>query len=60
MCQALGIGGEHDGTYLLKGEAPIRLEPGERPEMVVATPRIGISKARDLPWRFVAAVSANS
>ncbi|MFO7300267.1 MAG: DNA-3-methyladenine glycosylase [Actinomycetes bacterium] len=60
VCQALGIVGEHDGTYLLDGTPPVWLEPGERPGMIVATPRIGITKARDLPWRFVTAISANA
>lgn len=60
VCQALGIVGDHDGTYLLDGEPPLWLEHGERPELIVSTPRIGISKARELPWRFVTAISANA
>lgn len=60
VCQALGITGELDGTYLLERGSEVWLEPGDSPDLVVSTPRIGISKARDLPWRFVAAVSANS
>lgn len=60
VCQALGILADHDGTYLLDGEPPLWLEPGERPEVIVSTPRIGITKARDLPWRFVSAISANA
>lgn len=53
LCQALAITGEHDGSSLFDG--PIRLVPPERPVPghVVATPRIGISKAKELPWRFV-------
>lgn len=51
LCQALGVTGDHDGTSVLEG--PIRL--GERVLVgeVVTTPRIGISKAVDRPWRFV-------
>lgn len=60
VCQALGIDGSLDGSDLLAGGPPIWLEDGDRPEVVVATPRIGISRAKDLPWRFVAAVTANS
>lgn len=53
LTQALGVGGEHDGTHLSWG--PVWLLPAERPagSRVVTTPRIGISKAVDRPWRFV-------
>lgn len=54
LCSALGITGDHDGTDVLAG-GPIQLEPGPAPAEVIATPRIGISKAVDRPWRFVAA-----
>ena len=55
VCQALGITLAHNGTDLFASDSPIRLEPGPAPEMVMATPRIGISKAKERPWRFVAA-----
>lgn len=55
LCQALGITLEHNGTFLLDDVSDIHLEPGPRPEFVMATPRVGISKARDRPWRFVSA-----
>ncbi len=52
VAQALGIEGIHDGTDLRQGV--VRLEPGTPPVTFVATPRIGISKATEVPWRFVA------
>lgn len=55
LCQALGIDLDLNGTDLLESTSIVHLEPGEPPDYVMATPRIGISKARDLPWRFVAA-----
>lgn len=55
LCQALGIKLEDNGTDLLSADSSIRLEPGDRPDVVMATPRVGISKAKDRPWRFVAA-----
>lgn len=58
LCQALGIDGSHDGINLLEAGSPLRLEPGTPPQMVMATPRVGITKAQDLPWRFVAATSS--
>ena len=52
LAQALGIDGSHDGTDLLAG--PVRLLPRviEVPS-IVATPRVGITKAKERPWRFV-------
>ena len=52
LTQALGITGDMDGHNLMK--APLRLlEPTRTPAGFEATPRIGISKAVDLPWRFI-------
>ncbi len=53
LTQALGVEHSHDGTYLLDGLGIIRLEPGPPPELIMATPRVGISQAADRPWRFV-------
>lgn len=54
LTQALAIVGDHNGTDLLDPASPIRLEAGEPPQgIVMATPRIGISRATDLHWRFV-------
>ena len=58
LTQALGITGDHNGLDLLDPASVVRLEPGESPDLIMATPRIGISKAKDLPWRFIEAVSA--
>ena len=55
LCQALAINGDHDGISLLNG--PVRLRPPTSPlaGAVVATPRIGISKATERLWRFTLA-----
>ncbi len=54
VCEALGITIAHNGIYMLDPASPVRLEAGPTPDFVMATPRIGISKAKDRPWRFVA------
>ena len=54
LCQALAITGAHD--HLPLDQPPFDLQAGERP-VVVAGPRIGLSKAVDTPWRFGAAGS---
>jgi DNA-3-methyladenine glycosylase len=56
LTRALGIELLHNGTSLIHG--PVRLceRPAGRPEpAIVASPRIGITKAAELPWRFCAA-----
>lgn len=55
LTQALGVDGGHDGSSVLTG--PVRLlSPAHRVGTVTTTPRIGISKATDRPWRFVASL----
>ena len=57
LSQALGVTGDEDGTHLADGA--IELLPGPPLEgIVLSTPRVGISKAKDRPWRFVVAVPA--
>ena len=60
LTQALGITGEHNGLDLFDATSPIRLEPGDSAGLVMATPRVGISRARDVPWRFIEARSAGN
>jgi len=50
LCQALGITREHDGLPL--DSRPFRLEPRVEELEVVRGPRIGITRAADLPWRY--------
>jgi DNA-3-methyladenine glycosylase len=57
LCEALGIDSQHDGHYLLDANPPVWLEPGESLAPFIATPRIGISKAREMSWRFVTPVA---
>ncbi|EUC11826.1 UNVERIFIED_ORG: DNA-3-methyladenine glycosylase [Burkholderia sp. CF145] len=53
--QALGITHRHNGMSLL--EAPFHVEAPHEPAPVVSGPRIGITKAIALPWRFGLAAS---
>ncbi len=56
LTQALGVGLELNGVPLEGG--PLVVYPragGWRRPSVVTSPRVGISKATDLPWRFSAA-----
>jgi DNA-3-methyladenine glycosylase len=55
LCQALGITREHDGLPLYR--PPFELRDGVRPAEVVAGRRIGITRAAELPWRYVLAGS---
>jgi DNA-3-methyladenine glycosylase len=54
LCATLGIDRSAYGAYLL-GDGPVRLAPPTLPvaaDQVVAGPRVGVTGAHDLPWRF--------
>ena len=53
LTQALGLTGEHDGASLLR--PPFELLPPTQAPKVEQTPRIGITKATERPWRYVEA-----
>jgi DNA-3-methyladenine glycosylase len=55
LCQALAISGEHDGLPL--DEAPFRLEARTEVPDIVTGPRIGITRATELSWRYLEAHS---
>ncbi len=50
LCQALAITGDHDGRSLEL--PPFELRPRPRPVELVTGPRIGITRAVELPWRY--------
>ncbi|MFV2114890.1 DNA-3-methyladenine glycosylase [Micromonospora sp. LOL_025] len=54
LCAALGVDKSAYGRWLL-GDGPVRLRPAEAPvpgEAVAAGPRVGVTGAHDVPWRF--------
>jgi DNA-3-methyladenine glycosylase len=56
LTEALGIGLDANGTSLLAEPFDLRARAGRwRKVEVVAGPRVGISRATELPWRFCAA-----
>ena len=56
VCQSLGVTGVHNGMPLDK--PPFQLIERSEQVPVVTGPRVGISKAKDVPWRFGLAGSA--
>src|SRR4051794_18227977 len=50
LCQALGITREHNG--LAVDASPFAIFGRTREDDIVTGPRIGLTKAVDLPWRF--------
>ncbi len=55
LARALGITGGHNGLSL--EQAPFELRPPREPSEVTVSRRIGITKASDRPWRYLAAGS---
>ena len=56
LTQALGLTREHDGADLTR--PPFALVPPAAPVPIERTPRIGITKAVEKPWRYVEAGSS--
>jgi len=54
LCQALAVTREHDGLEL--DRPPFEIREGNRAD-VVAAPRVGITRAAELPWRYAEAGS---
>ncbi|TFV54185.1 DNA-3-methyladenine glycosylase [Geodermatophilus sp. DF01-2] len=52
LTQALAIGPDDKDADLLDPSSPVRLHRGDPPAEVSAGPRVGISVATELPWRF--------
>jgi DNA-3-methyladenine glycosylase len=55
LCQALGVTGEHDGLAL--DRPPFRLRERKDVPEIVTAPRIGITRATELSWRYLEAGS---
>jgi DNA-3-methyladenine glycosylase len=55
LCQALGITREHDGLAL--DTPPFELVEREEVPEIVTGPRIGITRATELSWRYMSAGS---
>ena len=55
LCSALGITGDDDGTEMTVPGARLRLERDAvaAPALPIATTRVGITRAVELPWRFL-------
>jgi DNA-3-methyladenine glycosylase len=50
LCQALAITGEHDGLAL--DQLPFQVKERLEVPQIVNGPRIGITRAAELPWRY--------
>jgi DNA-3-methyladenine glycosylase len=53
LAQALGLTDADYGRDLTAGDT-VRLRPGRRPKASLPGPRVGITRATDAPWRFIA------
>jgi DNA-3-methyladenine glycosylase len=52
LMQVLALDRSANGTSLVDGTGPATLERGEPPGEIVAGPRVGVTSAFDVPWRF--------
>ena len=56
LCQALGIDRSLDGADVCAADSPLRVRAGAgnpvRSAKIVTGPRVGVSTAAEIPWRF--------
>ena len=52
LCQALGVSIAHNGRALDRAPFELRARSGDVPVEIAVGPRIGITKAVELPWRY--------
>jgi DNA-3-methyladenine glycosylase len=54
LCQALGIGGAHDGIDLVTGDGGFAIvdDGVPPPDAPVVATRIGLTRGADSPWRW--------
>jgi DNA-3-methyladenine glycosylase len=52
LMQVLALDKGANGTSLVDGTGPAALSPGSPPDEIAAGPRVGVTSAFDLPWRF--------
>ena len=54
LASALGLTRELDGADLCEPDGPLTLEPGKPVDsaLIRSGPRVGVSRAAELPWRF--------
>jgi DNA-3-methyladenine glycosylase len=52
LMQVLALDKGANGTSVVDGTGPATLTPGARPGEIAAGPRVGVTSAFDVPWRF--------
>jgi DNA-3-methyladenine glycosylase len=52
LMQVLALDKGANGTSVIDGNGPATLTPGDVPRVVAAGPRVGVTSAFDVPWRF--------
>jgi DNA-3-methyladenine glycosylase len=52
LMQVLALDRSANGTSVVDGTGPATLTPGDPPGPIVAGPRVGVTSAFDVPWRF--------
>jgi DNA-3-methyladenine glycosylase len=52
LMQVLGLDKRANGMSVIDGTGPATLTPGDKPKTITAGPRVGVTSAYDLAWRF--------